>query len=480
MKAEAKEVDVAIIGAGTAAITARRAIKAAGASLVMIDSGPFGTTCARVGCMPSKLLLAAADVAHRLNVAPTFGVHPQEIRIDGRQVLQRVRSERDRFVGSALGVIDEAKAAGEVLVGRARVAAPGRLTLDSGPEVRFKQLVIAAGTRPLIPKTFQHVKEVLLTNEEIFELETLPESLLVIGLGVIGLELGQAFHRLGVRTTLLGVGGAIGPFADPELLTEARRLFQGELDLHPGHQLQTVERVGLGVRLRFVDAHGRARDETFERVLMAAGRGSNLHGMGLDTLGVRPDDHGRYHIDPGTLQLADAPVFVAGDANELHPVLHEAADDGRIAGENAARFPELRALQRRTPLSIVFSDPQIGIVGGGYRALQDCDAAVGQASFEEQGRARVNGTHRGLIRIYAERRRGCLLGAELLGPQMEHLAHLLAWSVQQMLTVDEALQMPFYHPVIEEGLRTALRDLNANLRHGAPIKCRVTELGVGS
>jgi dihydrolipoamide dehydrogenase len=196
-------------------------------------------------------------------------------------------------------------------------------------------------------------------------------------------------------------------------------------------------------------------------------------------LGIAPGPDGRYDIDPETLQLGKAPVFVAGDVNELHPLLHEAADDGRIAGENAANYPEVRASWRRTPLGIVFSDPQIGVVGGGYAALADCEAVAGEVSFENQGRARVQAVNAGKLRIYADKHSGKLLGAELFGPRVEHLSHLLAWAVQSGMTVSDALKMPFYHPVFEEGVRTALRNLDSNLRHGDPIKCWVTEMGVG-
>jgi dihydrolipoamide dehydrogenase len=128
----------------------------------------------------------------------------------------------------------------------------------------------------------------------------------------------------------------------------------------------------------------------------------------------------------------------------------------------------------------VFSDPQIGVVGGGYAALRDCEAVAGEVSYANQGRARVQAVNAGTARVYADAHSGRLLGAELFGPQVEHLAHLLAWAVQAKLTVEQALAMPFYHPVVEEGLRTALRDLAVSLRHGTPIKCQVTEMGVGS
>lgn len=478
-------VDVAILGAGTAGLSARRAAQAEGASVLMIDPGPFGTTCARVGCMPSKLLIAAAEHAHEAHRGAPFGVHVDGVRIDGPAVMRRVQSERDRFVGFVVDAIDEAKRDGELLVGRATVTGENTLEValnDGGTaQVAFRSLVIGTGTAPFVPPPFRGIDEqVMLTNEGIFELEDLPESLLVVGLGVIGLELGQAFHRLGTRTTLIGVGGQIGPISDPDVLKVAESVFRDELDLHPDYVLQSIEPEGDGVRLKFTDSQGRARDEHFARVLMAAGRRTSLPKLGLQAAGVEPDGRGRYPIDPDTLQLADKPYFVAGDANELHPLLHEAADDGKIAGKNAAIFPALRAPRRRTPIAVVFSDPQIGIVGQGYRALENCVAVAGEVSYADQGRARVHGINKGHVRIYADKNSGCLLGAELFGPRVEHMSHLLAWAVQQGLTVSEALEMPFYHPVVEEGLRTALRDLNVALRRGAPIKCPVSELGVGA
>lgn len=448
--------------------------------MLMVDPGPFGTTCARVGCMPSKLLIAAADAAHHARHTERFGVHAGEVRVDDEAVLGRLRAERDRFVGFVEDVIDEARDEGELLVGRGKVVAPGVLHVDDHSEVHFERLVVATGGSPFVPPPFRGAEHVLLTNEDVFELPRLPESLLVVGLGVIGLELGQAFARLGVRTTLLGVGGGVGPITDPELLKEARQVLAQELDLHPDYELLGLHPDSDGVRIEFVDSRGQRRDERFERVLMAAGRRPNLPNLGLEAYGIQPDERRRYPIDVDTLQLGNAPVFVAGDVNELHPLLHEAADDGRIAGQNAARFPEVRAASRRTPLAVVFSDPQIAIVGGGYAALADCEAAAGEVDFGDQGRSRVQGMNRGRARIYADKHHGKLLGAEIFGPRAEHLAHLLAWAVQSGLTVDEALAMPFYHPVVEEGVRTALRDLNVQLRHGPAIKCAVSENGVGA
>lgn len=479
MNESTSKVDVAVLGAGSAGLSAWRAARKEGASVVLVDPGPFGTTCARVGCMPSKLLIAAAEAAHHARHASDFGVHSEGVRIDGREVMKRVQSERDRFVGFVLNVVEEARQAEELIVSRAKIASPGQLALDDGSKLRFDRLVIATGSTPLIPPPFAGIEHAQITNETLFDLDDLPNSVFVAGLGAIGLELGQALHRLDVRTTMVGIDGQLGPLADPVVLTQAEETLSDELDLHTRYRFSSIVPEGDGVKVRFIDSKGRERDEAYEKVLVAAGRRSNLGALGLETLGIEADERGRYAVDPDTLQLGDAPVFVAGDVNELHPVLHEAADDGRIAGRNAVNYPDVRAAWRRTPLSIVFSDPQIGVVGGGYTALQDCEAVAGEVSFHDQGRARVQATNAGKLRIYAEKHTGRLIGAELFGPRVEHLSHLLAWAVQSNLTVGQALDMPFYHPVLEEGVRTALRTLDANLRHGDPIKCRITEMGVG-
>ena len=168
------------------------------------------------------------------------------------------------------------------------------------------------------------------------------------------------------------------------------------------------------------------------------------------------------------------PIFLAGDVSGHRAVLHEASDEGRIAGANAASYPEITAHLRRAPLAIAFTDPQMAIVGTPYRAL-DLDAVeIGEVSYADQGRARVAGRNRGLVRIYADKKCCRLVGAEMFGPRVEHMAHLLAWATQAGMTVQHALRMPFYHPVVEEGLRTALRGLAAKLR--VTGECRSEDL----
>ena len=462
-------VDVAVIGAGTAGLAAYRTAAAVTERVVMIEGGIHGTTCARVGCMPSKLLIAAGEAAHHAEHAAPFGVHAT-VEVDGRAVMDRVRRERDRFVGFVLEGVEEIPEDHKVQ-GRARFVAPGELEVD-GPDgkvirrIKARSVVIATGSSPFVPPMFDGLKDRLVVNDDVFAWDALPSSVAVFGAGVIGLELGQALSRLGVRVTMFGQSGTIGPLTDPAVKASALAAFSEEMTLYPDGGVREVRRVEEGVEVAFVGLDGEPQVETFEYALVAAGRKPNLRGIGLEHAGVRLDAKGTPVFDRMTLQCEAveggqaAPVFIAGDANDDVPLLHEASDEGRIAGENAARYPTVTAGHRRSLLAITFTEPQLAIAGATFASLPDeGELVVGEVSFVNQGRSRIMLQNRGIGHVYADRVTGRFLGAELVGPRVEHIGHLLAWAHQQELTIDAMLEMPFYHPVVEEGLRTALRDV---------------------
>jgi dihydrolipoamide dehydrogenase len=470
------EVDVAVIGAGTAGLAAYRAAKAAGASAAIIEGGPYGTTCARVGCMPSKLLIAAAEAVHHAELAPGFGVHIDgAIRVDGREVMARVRSERDRFVGFVTRDVQKIPQADRVR-GYARFENDHTLVVDDHTRVTAKSVVIATGSRVSYPAAFAKLGNRLIINDDVFDWTDLPKSVAVIGPGVIGLELGQALHRLGVRVAVLGRGGRVGPINDPEIRDYTIRALGGEMVLEPDAHFVSTEREGDEVVIRRKNAQGVEFEERFEYALAATGRTPNVEKLVLENTSIDRDASGVPVFDALTTQTVSAgqvntgrasTIFVAGDASNFIPLLHEAADEGRIAGENAARVAQGKPVSRglrRAPLGVVFTDPQIAIVGGGYSALEAGRYVTGQVSFEDQGRSRILFRNKGLLNVYGDIATGRLLGAEMIGPAAEHIGHLLAWALQNQNTIEEMLQMPFYHPVIEEGLRTALRDLDAKLR----------------
>ena len=475
------DVDVAIIGAGSAGMTAYRAALAHTDSVLVIESGDYGTTCARVGCMPSKLLIAAGDAVHAASQARLFGVEVDGIRVDGKAVMRRVREERDRFVGFVLDAVDNWPARHK-LRGRARFVAPHLLRVDDQCEVHAKRIVIATGSSPVLPPGWRdRLGERLIVNDDVFSWQDLPRSVAVTGGGVIGLELSQALSRLGVRVRLLGRKGRIGPLSDPAVVAAARAIFTGDMPFAPDTTQVEVERDGDGVLVRFTE-NGVEHREQVDCMLVAAGRRANLQGLDLQHAGLELDEKGVPRADRQTGRIGESHIFMAGDAGTATPLLHEATDEGYLAGDNAGRYPHVQPHPRRAPLGIVFTDPQMAIVGVGYAALVDQGVRfeTGTVNFDDQGRSRVMAQNRGLLAVYGEVGTGRFLGAEMIAPAAEHLGHLLAWALQQQQTVLQMLASPFYHPTVEEGLRTALRDLEKRLQPAGvmPVDCMGCTPGV--
>jgi dihydrolipoamide dehydrogenase len=408
--------------------------------------------------MPSKLLIAAAEARHAALAAGPFGVHAT-VSVDGAAVMDRVKRERERFVGFVLESIEGFPEA-DRLRGHARFVAPGMLDVD-GERVHARAFVVATGSSPFIPSVFDAVRDRVVVNDNVFAWDTLPASIVVFGAGVIGLELGQALHRLGVRTRIFGRSDTVGPIKDPVVKSAAKAIFGAEFPVDFDANVIDVSPDGeRGVAVQFVNAEGVVQTEIFETALVAAGRLANVTGLGLENLGFALPPK----VSPATLQWGTSNIFLAGDVTSDIPLLHEAADEGAIAGENAALYPNVHPGQRRSGLGIAFTDPGLAIVGGGFDAASSQGAfAVGSVDFGNQGRSRVMLQNRGIARLYASRETRRFLGAEMVAPRAEHLAHLLCWAHQSGMTVDLMLQMAFYHPVIEEGLRTALRALVVEL-----------------
>ena len=477
-KAHKFDVDVAILGAGTAGMSAYREASKYTDRIALIDGGPLGTTCARVGCMPSKLLIAAADAADHMRHTDKFGVQSVAPKIDGKAVMKRIRDERDRFVGFVQDAVLSFKK--EHLIREyAQFEDDHTLLLSGGGKLTAKTIIIATGSRPNIPTPFEAAGDRLIVNDDVFDWDDLPESAAVFGAGVIGLELGQALHRLGVRVHLFGRDNLVGPLSDPAVQDYAARTFASEFPVQ-WHADTKIVRDGDQVVVRWSD---KAEDEDgFDYLIAATGRRANLDKIGLENTSLRLNKNGIPAYDPQSMRVAESHIFIAGDATVDLPLLHEAADEGRIAGENAARFPHVYRRARRTSLGVVFSDPQIAMAGQSYKSLKESgvDFEIGEVSYDDQGRARVMGINKGLLRVYGEKGTGRFLGAEMIGPSAEHLAHLLAWAIQSNLTVSEILQRPFYHPVLEEGVRTAFRTLNHALGFGPNPPLRCIDCGPGA
>lgn len=441
-------VDLAIIGAGTAGISAFKEASKLTNKIILIDHGPLGTTCARVGCMPSKVLIQIANYFHSRKSFSELGIEGSEkLTVNIPTAMRYVRKLRDYFTSGTIKYLDSL--GNQFIRGNAVFYEPNVIRVNE-LKIIAKSFIIATGTSSIIPHEWEAFSDKILTSENIFEQENFEDKIAVIGAGPIGLELGQALSRLGIEIAMFHSRGFIGHLNDPLVNEYAIKIFQDEFPLH----LNSKASIKKHDRSLIVETH-KANFIT-DQVLVSMGRKPNLENLNLEILGIKMDESGLPIHDKTTMKIQDLPIYIAGDASKFKPLLHEAADEGRITGYNAVRKTQ-HCFIRRTPLMIIFTEPNIAVIGKSFHELKNTDFIIGEVQFEDQGRARIMLQNKGILRIYADQNNGKLLGAELIAPAGEHLAHLLAGAIQQNLTVFDMLKMPFYHPVVEEGMRTALR-----------------------
>lgn len=441
--------DVVILGAGTAGLSALNEIKKHTDNFLIVNAGAYGTTCARVGCMPSKLLIEAANAYHRRNSYDTFGIRGSEaLSVDMAAVMQRLRALRDDFVAGTLKATDVLGK--RSIQGHAKVLAPDCIEVN-GEKIKTRALIIATGSHPFVPKPWQAFGNRLLTTDTLFEQDGFGPRLGVIGMGPVGAEMAQALARLGVKVSAFSKGDMMAGLSDPEINAVLRGALEAEMDLHTGQET-TLEKADNGVAIVAGD-----KRTVVDQVLVAVGRKPNVHNLGLENLGVPLDDDGMPEFDVGSTQVGDLRVFIAGDVNRHQPLLHEAADEGHIAGKNALA-DKVHCYDRRKSLAIAFVAPEAAVIGQSAASLKGQASETGAVDFAKQGRARAGQRNLGKIALYVRPDDGKLLGAELCAPAAEHMAHLLALAITREMSVHDLLAMPFYHPVLEEGLRTALRN----------------------
>lgn len=449
-----KKLDVVIIGAGSAGLAALREVRKHTEDFVIINDGPYGTTCARVGCMPSKTLIEAANAYHRRHTFPEFGISGgASLTIDIPTVFRGVRALRDRFIAGPIKITDDLGP--RSISGRARLLSPNRVRVN-GQEITTGKIILATGSRPIVPPAWASFGDRILTSDTLFEQERVGERIAVIGMGAIGVEIAQALARLGIQVVGFGQDVFLAGLSDEAVNHSLHELLQQEFPVYLGSPAE-LRRTPDGIEV----TNG-THSVVVDQIFAALGRRPNIDDMGLEALGVDLDRQGRPRINPQTMQIDDLPVFLAGDANGRVALLHETADEGHIAGLNAVAG-KITCFRRRTPLVIVFSEPNIAVLGKRLSELVPETFVTGAFDFRRQGRARAALRNKGLVHVYADKQSGLLLGAEMCAPAGEHLAHLLTLAIDRSLTVYDLLRMPFYHPVVEEGLRSALRDLTSKL-----------------
>ena len=444
-----KKYDVAIIGAGTAGLHAYKAARAGGANVVIVERGPGGSTCTRTGCIPSKLLIAAGRAAHHARNADTFGISVGSVGIDGRAVMERLRRQRDDKDGNIRDEYFDFPAESR-LHGQARFTGRNLLSVD-GATIEADAIIIAAGAHPTVPPMLDPVRALVHTHESIFEITDLPRAMAVVGAGPIGLELAQAFARLGVSVTLLDKANVVGATSDPEAEKALRAALSSEFAIHLGVDV-TTDMVGACARVSWSGAEEGSVE--VDCVLAATGRKPNLAALDLAATGIALDDDGVPIFDPTTRRCGDSSIYIAGDVGGWRPVLHEAARGGRIAGTMASGGASCRQIPN---LAITFTDPGLAEIGCRFDDLPE-GATIGRAMLADNVRAQIDAADKGIVRLYGDAG-GKLIGGSIVATAAEHLGHEVAIAIDAGMSIANFTDQAWYHPVLEEVLQSAARDL---------------------
>jgi pyruvate/2-oxoglutarate dehydrogenase complex dihydrolipoamide dehydrogenase (E3) component len=411
---------------------------------VLIEKGKMGGDCLNYGCVPSKALLAAAHAAETVRGAPRLGIAAGVPRVDSAGVYKHVHGTI-----AAIAPIDSAERyeglGVTVLRGAARFTGP-REVAAGGDTVRARRFVVATGSSPFVPPLPGLADIPFFTNETIFDAGTIPEHLVILGGGPIGVEMAQAHRQLGARVTLLQ-RDSILPRDDPELVAVLReRLLAGGIDLREGAQATAVEKTAGGITVRLAD--GTAAEGS--HLLVAAGRRPTVRGLDLEAAGIAYGAHGI--VVDSRLRTTNKRIFAVGDVTGGHQFTHMAGYHAGIVIRNALFRLPARVDTRAVPW-VTYTRPELAQVGlteaAARRAMAEGDLRILRWPYAENDRARTEGETDGLIKVVATRK-GRILGAGIVGPYAGETLHTWVLAISQNLKIGAIASMIAPYPTLGE------------------------------
>ncbi|HLX46601.1 MAG TPA: FAD-dependent oxidoreductase [Bryobacteraceae bacterium] len=432
------DFDLAVIGGGAAGLAAARLSVRLGARTALVESNRPGGTRNWTGCIPSKALIKAARVAHLMRTAQRFGMAAHEPEVDFPCAIGRVKA-----------ICEEARADEDPRIrmfpARARFVDPHTIQLSNGEKITSRYFLVAAGSRPLIPKIEGIERVSYLTNESVFDLERLPRRLMVVGAGAAGVEMAQAFRRLGSTVTLAESEHRILGRDDAELSYLLETVLREEgIDVRFG---ETVEKIDGNV----VALSTGSRVET-DAILFAIGRQVNVADLDLKAAGIRVTEYGvsvDQHCRTGVKH-----IFAAGDVTGRHQFTHMAEHMATVAVKNA--LLGARAKIESGQISwCTYSDPELAHVGAWEDQLKNRDVRyeVYKLPYSDVDRAVTESESTGLIKVFVKARTGVVLGTAILGARAGEMIAQFALAIRYKLTMAQLAATILPYPTYASGVK---------------------------
>ncbi len=469
-------VDTVIIGAGTAGMQAYKAAAENGADAVIVDRGPLGPASVRCGCVPAQLL---HEISRRYaaNSAParslTMYGRSSDNRYSPDEILNTVRREKlaflEQYIKDFYTIPEDSR-----IMGRAFFVDPNTVAVE-GTDVTIsaRTFVIATGSKPYVPPELARVGDRVITSDQLFDLPKLPQSAAFFGTGCVGLELGEYLTMLNVKTMIFG-RGEIGHLTDPKVAAAALNAIRERVNIISNGRYTTVEQRDDGVVIYYLDESDHECYLKADYIISATGRVPNVDDLQLETAGIALYEMNSLYCSGETLQTSAPHIFLAGDASGSRSNLQKALYQGRIAGKNAATYPDVTAVCDMPHQDITFTDPEMTVTGLSFeqvkqRARNGRRFVVGESSTDNNITAMIKGYRHGLVHVYFDRETELLLGAEICAPYAQQMSQFLYSALRGRQTLGDLAACSFYHPSAFEMLTEAFEDARKTFSLSEPV-----------
>jgi len=455
-----KTHDAIVIGSGQGGVPLATNLADQGWSVALIEKGEVGGSCINYGCTPTKTMISSARIAHYARVAPEFGIHPGEIKVDMAAVVARKNEIVDSFRSGVLEQIDSSPNV-TLYHGHGRFTAPHEVGIN-GETLKSDKIFINTGTRPRFPALPGLDQVEVLTNRNIMDLQELPAHLIALGGSYLGLEFGQMFRRLGSEVTVVEMSDRIAAREDAEISDSLREALEAEgMKFHLGSTATKVEKTADGLEVTV-----KKKDGTTERIegthlLMSIGQVPNSDDLGLDKAGIATDKNG-YIQHNGKLETNIPGIWVLGDVKGGPAFTHVSYDDYLVIFDNLVNRKN-RTIDNRVVPYALYTDPELGRFGlterearaKGYRHK------IGSLPMSHIARAIERGETRGLMKIVINADNDRILGATILGADGGELVQTLMTLMRANAPYTLFENAMFIHPTLTEGFFALMANVEA-------------------
>lgn len=443
------EVDVIVLGAGPGGYVA--AIRAAqlGKSVMIVDKAEVGGVCLNRGCIPSKALISAAHRYEEATHSEDMGITAEGVKVDFKKVQSWKQSVVNKLTG---GVGSLLKGNGvEIVQGEALFVTENDVRVYQGNEFnryRFNHCIIATGSRPIELKPFPFGGRIL-SSTEALALEEIPQSVVVIGGGYIGIELGQTFAKFGTKVTVLEGADSILPIFESDVVRWVqRRLKKDGVEVITKAKALSSSQTDSNVTVKY-EVGGQEKEITADYVLVTVGRKPNTDELGLEQIGLKKTDRGLIEVD-NQCKTNIPNVYAIGDIVAGAALAHKASYEGKVAAEVIAGHPSI--VDYKAMPSVVFSDPEIGSVGLSETEAkeQGYTVSTGKFNYAANGRALSLNATEGFVKLVANKENGVVLGAQIVGPGASDMIAELGLAIEMGASLEDIALTIHAHPTLGE------------------------------